>query len=403
MNMASENVNHNLLTEHLSYRDLFETDGDNQVEKIDIIVIGGGIAGAATALGMVRRGGGKVVMFDEQLPSQRLSRGNFGLTWFMPKGANNPTYALWSRMATMHWPEFAAKLEEESGYDVELEWNGGAMHAIGEEQFNAYGESVKKMTDVCREVGLDYPVRMLDRDEFAAMIPSMRLGDEVSGAMYSAEQGHVNPLCLLGAMRYAFQKRGGVYHGGTSVSAITPKGNGTIELTTSKGKFVAEKLVVAAGHGSTRLLAELGEQLHIYPQRGQLIVTERVKKVLNFPILAVRQTMDGTFMIGLSTEDTAHDVQVTVEAMNSQAKGAIRLFPELADLNWVRGWGAIRVMTPDGSPIYEQLSEHPNIYVLAGHSAVSLAPVMEKQISDWILDRDIAPQISQFSNGRFNV
>jgi len=381
----------------------FKTDEESHVEKVGVIIIGGGIAGAATALGMIRAGADSIVMLDEQLPTQRLSRGNFGLTWFMPKGANNPVYAHWCRMATMQWPEFAAKLEEESGYDIELEWNGGAMHAIGEEQFDAYAQSVEKLKAVCSEVGLDYPARMVDRDEFASMIPGMRLGEDVSGAMYSPEQGHVNPLLLLGAMRHAFQKKGGIYHGGTTVSKIDPKGNGMIELTTSNGTMVCEKLIVAAGHGSTRLLSELGVHLKIYPQRGQLIVTERVKKVLHFPILAVRQTMDGTFMIGLSTEDTAHDVQVTVEAMNSQARNAIRLFPDLANLNWVRGWGAVRVMTPDGGPIYEQLAEHTNIFIVAGHSAVSLTPVMENQISQWILGTEEAPQISHFSNGRFNV
>lgn len=373
------------------------------MKKVDIIVIGGGLSGASTALGLIRRGAGKVVMFDEQLPTQRLSRGNFGLTWFMPKGANNPAYARWCRMATTLWPEFAAKLEEESGYDVELEWNGGAMHAIGEEQFKAYSESVEKLTKVCSDEGLDYPVRMLDREEFAAKVPNMQLGEEVTGAMYSAEQGHVNPLPLLGALRCAYQKLGGTYYGGAAVSSITPKGDGSVELVTSKGKFSCEKLVIAAGHGSTRLVTELGSKLHIYPQRGQLMVTERVKKVLDFPILAVRQTMDGTFMIGLSTEDTAHGVGVTVEAMKSQASGAIKLFPELAKLNWVRGWGAIRVMTPDGVPIYERLPDHKNIYVIAGHSAVTLAPVKEKQIADWILEKEEAPQISHFSNGRFNV
>ena len=59
----------------------------------DIIVIGGGLSGSAIALGLVRKGARNVVLFDEQLASQRLSRGNFGLTWFMCKGAGNPVYA----------------------------------------------------------------------------------------------------------------------------------------------------------------------------------------------------------------------------------------------------------------------------------------------------------------------
>ncbi|OEU81447.1 MAG: hypothetical protein BA873_03000 [Desulfobulbaceae bacterium C00003063] len=382
---------------------LLYTNGDERVKKVDIVVIGGGMTGAATALGLVREGAGSVVMFDEQLPTQRLSRGNFGLTWFMCKGANNPVYARWSRMATMMWPEFAAKLEEESGYKIELEWNGGALHAIGAEQFQDYADSVETLKKVCADDGLDYPVRMLDRAEFAAMIPDMKLGDEVTGAMYTAEQGHVNPLPLLAALRCAFQKKGGAYFGGLSVSAIEPERNGTTTVTTSQGSYQCEKLVIAAGHGSSRLLSTLGHKLNVYPQRGQLMVTERVKRVLRFPILSVRQTMDGTFMIGLSTEDTAHDAHVTVEAMKNQASNAIKLFPELGKLNWVRGWGAIRVMTPDGGPIYDSLPDHKNIYILAGHSAVTLAPAISHHIASWILGKNEAPQISHFSNGRFNV
>lgn len=373
------------------------------MEKADIIVIGGGIMGAATALGFVREGAGKVLMFDEQLPTQRLSRGNFGLTWFMCKGANNPVYARWCRMATKLWPEYADQLKEESGYDVELEWTGGALHAIGEEQFQAYKESVDNLKQVCEADGLDYPARMVDRKEFASMIPEMELGEEVTGAMYSPEQGHVNPLLLLAAQRAAFQNKGGVYLGGLSVSSVEPQTDGTVVLQTSQGEYQCEKLVIAAGHGSSRLAGQLGTKLNIYPERGQLMVSERVKRVLQFPILAVRQTIDGTFMIGLSTEDTAHDTQVTVEAMKSQASGAIKLFPELAKINWVRGWGAIRVMTPDGGPIYHQLSAHKNVYIIAGHSAVTLAPLKTTHIASWILGKNEAPQISHFSNGRFNV
>ncbi|MGW8193448.1 MAG: FAD-dependent oxidoreductase, partial [Desulforhopalus sp.] len=96
--------------------------GGYLVASADVIIIGGGISGAATALGLVKEGAGKVFIFDEQLPSQRLSRGNFGLTWFMCKGANNPVYAKWCRMATEQWPQFAEKLEQETGYDMELEW-----------------------------------------------------------------------------------------------------------------------------------------------------------------------------------------------------------------------------------------------------------------------------------------
>ncbi|MCP3943567.1 MAG: FAD-binding oxidoreductase [Desulfobacteraceae bacterium] len=376
------------------------------MKSIDIMVIGGGLSGAALALGLVRQKVGKVMLLDQHLPSQRLSRGNFGLTWFMCKGAENPAYAAWCRMATREWPEFAAQLEALTGYDVELEWKGGAVQAFGREEFDVHAASIKKIGTACEEAGLDYPVQMLTREQTQDLIPDMSLGEEVSGAMYTKEQGHVNPLKLLAAMRSAFQKKGGIFHGGTTVRKITPLKNASIAVSTGEGDFSCGRVVVAAGHGCARLLNPLGETPVIYPQRGQLMVTDRYPRCLPFPFLSVRQTNDGTFMIGLSSEDTAMDTNVTPRAMNTQAKNAIRLFPKLAKLNWVRAWGAVRVMTPDGAPIYSRVKGHENLFMIAQHSGLSLAPVMASRVAPWILGNSVSGSqqfISQFSNGRFHV
>jgi len=373
------------------------------VTSADVIIIGGGISGAATGLGLVEHGAGKVMIFDEQLPSQRLSRGNFGLTWFMCKGANNPVYARWCRMATSQWPDFASRLEEETGYDLELEWTGGAIQAFDQEQYETHSQSIETLKKVCSEEDLDYPVRMLSRDEFASLVPDIEVGRDVTGVMYTEEQGHVNPLKLLAAVRCAYQKKGGIYHGAHSVTSVDPQKDGTITVRTSRGTYNCAKLIVAAGHGSSRVLAPLGVKLHVYPQRGQLMVTQRYKRVLRLPVLCTRQTPDGTFIIGLSTEDTGLDSRVTLQAVHNQAANAVRLFPLLKKLNWVRSWGAIRVMTPDGAPIYSRLPDHPNITVLALHSAVSLAPLKISAIAPWILDKEEASQIRYFSNERFTV
>jgi glycine/D-amino acid oxidase-like deaminating enzyme len=373
------------------------------VSSADVIIIGGGISGAATGLGLVEEGAGKVLIFDEQLSSQRLSRGNFGLTWFMCKGPNNPVYAKWCRMATEQWPDFARRLEQETGYDLELEWTGGAIQAFGDEEYAAYAQSIETLKVACSQVGLDYPVRMLSREEFAELVPDIEVGRDVTGVMYTADQGHVNPLKLLAAVRYDFQKKGGQYQGGHSVSEIVPEQGGTITVRTSKGTYSCGKLVIAAGHGSQRLLRPLGQKVHIYPQRGQLMVSERYKRILKIPVLCTRQTPDGTFIIGFSTEDSALDCGVTLSTMKNLASNAVRLFPILKKLNWVRSWGALRVMTPDGAPIYSRLPEYDNIFLLALHSAVSLAPLKLSAIAPWILGKNEAPQIAHFSNERFNV
>jgi len=369
----------------------------------DVIVIGGGLSGSAIALGLARERAGRVMIFDEQLPTQRLSRGNFGLAWFMCKGAGHPVYARWCRMACRQWPEFAASLEAETGCAIELEWTGGAVAAFGEREFSAHAQSIENLKAVCARAGLDYPVEMLDRSAFAALIPDIELGSEVTGAMFSAGQGHVNPLKLLSALRRGVRRNGGSYHGDLSVTDIVPISHGRVRIRTSRGDFVCSKLVIAAGHGAARLLSRLGETLHIYPQRGQLMVTERHRRVLKVPVVNVRQTMDGAFLIGLSSENAARDTRVTAEAMKSQAIGAIRLFPMLGRLNWVRSWAAIRVMTPDGAPIYSRVRGHDNITVVALHSAVSLAPLAANLIAPWIAGGREHELIHHFGNGRFHV
>ena len=323
--------------------------------------------------------------------------------WFMCKGANNPVYAKWCRMATQQWPDFARRLEQETGYDVELEWTGGAIQAFGDEQYENYAKSIETLKLACSKVDLEYPVRMLSREEFADMVPAIEVGQDVTGVMYTADQGHVNPLKLLAAVRCAYQQKGGQYHGAHNVSEVVPEKDGTITVKTSKGTYNCGKLVIAAGHGSQRLLAPLGQKLHIYPQRGQLMVSERYKRILEIPVLCTRQTPDGTFIIGYSTEDTAHDCHVTMSTMKNLASNAVRLFPILKKLNWVRSWGALRTMTPDGAPIYSSLPEHDNIFIFALHSAVSLAPLKISAIAPWILGKNEAPQIAHFSNERFNV
>lgn len=372
------------------------------MKTADVIVIGGGVTGSATALGLLNENAGRVIMFDSQLPTQRLSRANFGLTWFMCKGGTNPAYARWCRSACKAWPDYAAALEDETKTDIELEWTGGALHAFGEDGLNAHAESVEKISGVCKEAGLDYPVSVLDRKEFSELIPKMQLGEKVSGAMYTPEQGHINPLKLLGAMRKAFQMRGGEFIGNQTIIEVTPQGSGA-QIKTDTETYSCNKLVIAAGHGTNRLLASLDHKLKVYPQRGQLLVTERCERKLPIPLLSVRQTKDGTYMLGLSTEDVAMDTRVTPQAMQLQAQNAINIFPELASVNWVRAWGAIRVMTPDGAPIYDTHPAYPNIYTLALHSSVSLNPLHTSVVAPWILNGEHADTISQFSNGRFNV
>jgi glycine/D-amino acid oxidase-like deaminating enzyme len=109
------------------------------------------------------------------------------------------------------------------------------------------------------------------------------------------------------------------------------------------------------------------------PTRGQIVVTERTMPFLPHPLTTIRQTDEGTVMIGDSKEDELDD-RVLNQPINSvMADRAQRMFPHLGRLNVVRSWSGIRVMPRDGFPIYDQSKTYPGAFVACCHSGVTLA------------------------------
>src|SRR3546814_9132767 len=86
-----------------------------------------------------------------------------------------------------------------------------------------------------------------------------------------------------------------------SVRAIAHDGAAVVREPTG-GRFAAEKIVLAAGHGIKPLAAMLGMNVPIHPERGQIIVTERLQPLLDLPVGMTRQTNEGSLLLGNSHE-----------------------------------------------------------------------------------------------------
>jgi glycine/D-amino acid oxidase-like deaminating enzyme len=147
----------------------------------------------------------------------------------------------------------------------------------------------------------------------------------------------------------------------------------------------------------------LDMQIPVRPQRGQLLVTERVKQVLPYPISGIRQTGEGSFMLGASNEEVGFDTHVTLDVARFIARRAMAAFPELSGVRIVRSWAALRPLTPDSKPIYHQSERYPGAFVLTSHSGVSLAPLYATHLAHWIIAGDQPEGFEHFSLQRFAV
>lgn len=367
--------------------------------RADICVVGGGYMGAAVALGLVKAGA-SVLMIDKISPVHKASRANFGLVWSQSKGVDNRSYSRWSEKAAMAFESFADWIEEESGINVELRIGAGLVLSIGEEELAARKALIQKLHTEAQQHGEKHPSRLVDRKEVQELVGQVRLGEDVLGGSFSSIDGDVNPLLLLKAMRKVFIKKGGRFFQGCSLNAIEKKGD-TYRLDTSSGEIQVRKIVMAAGLGNLALASMLGKSLPIVPQKGQILVTERVSPFLSLPISGLRQTVGGSVMIGYTQENTGFDVSTTVSAATRLSRRALQIFPSLSSTRVVRSWAGLRILTRDGVPVYDKIDE--NTYVLATHSCVTLASVHASHLPQWILGGKRPKEIQPFALERFDV
>jgi hydrogen cyanide synthase HcnC len=367
------------------------------MRRFDAIVIGGGLVGTAIGYGLVHAGL-SVALLDEGDVAYRASRGNFGLVWVQTKGLGAPHYQRWTRASAAAWPGFAVELEERTGVDVGLEQNGGLQLCLGEDELTRRRATMEQMRLEAGNFGFEY--RMLDHAELAAMLPG--IGPAVAGASWTPYDGHVNSLALFHALHQGFAAKGGTYLPNCTVTeAVAAPGDFRIEA--GGEAILAPKIVLAAGLGNAGLAPLFGLDAPVRPQRGQILVTERTNRAWPIPLGSIRQTPEGSILLGSSEEEVGFDTGQKPEIMQQIARRAVLSFPWLAELQIVRAWAALRVMPPDGLPIYDQSERFPGAFTANCHSGVTLAGAHAKLFAPMVAAGALDPVLAPFSARRFDV
>ncbi|MGJ5042885.1 MULTISPECIES: FAD-dependent oxidoreductase [unclassified Bradyrhizobium] len=363
----------------------------------DVAVVGGGLLGSAIAWGLGRLGQ-RVAVLDEGDIAKRASRANFALVWVQSKGLGMPAYTGWTVRGSKAWPKLAEELKAQTGLDVVLQQNGGFHLTLGEAEYEQRTQLVARMHN---QVGAaDYQMEMLPASEVKKMLPL--IGPEVSGGSFCPYDGHVNSLRTFRALHVGMKQFGVDYLPERAVGAIALDGN-EFRLTTAQGEIRAAKVVLAAGNANQTLAPMVGLSAPMGPTRGQIVVTERTMPFLPHPLTTIRQTDEGTVMIGDSKEDELDDRVQNFSVNAVMADRAQRTFPHLARLNVVRSWTGIRVMPKDGFPIYEQSESHPGAFVACCHSGVTLAANHAFDIARMVKDGALEPElVGAFTASRFD-
>lgn len=367
--------------------------------QADIVVIGAGTVGAAIAYGLTK-GGARIIVLDGGDRDFRAAVANFGLVWAQGKGMDMPAYQQLSADSVDTWRSFADQLEGATGSDIQYENKGGLVICLGDAEFEARRTLLTRLHN---QLGGKKRWEMVDRKALAALMPRVRLGDEVTGASFGHGDGHCNPLRLLAALHAGIVQNGGQLLGGSIVHSLKSDGRGHFTVGFGDQQVYAARVVIAAGLGSKGLSAQVDLDVPVFPERGQLLVTERLEPFLPLPMSGLRQTREGTVMIGATQDGEEFDTSTTSKSAAMLAARAIRRVPALGGVKLVRQWAGLRIMTPDGHPIYAESETHPGAFVTLCHSGITLAAVHATLLAADVLAGKLSAYFEPFHHRRFDV
>lgn len=365
------------------------------MKSAETVIIGGGIVGLSVALGLLQAGVG-VTVLDGEDGDLRASQGNFGLVWLQGKGAQFASYARWTSAALDSWPVLSSLLQDVTGQRIHLDQIGGyeiSTDATELADFTADLEMQKRI------LGNDLPYEILSGEALRKRFPM--IGPKVLGATYCPRDGHVNPLLLLRALRLAVQRLGGDLRPNHRVTRIH-RPAGSYELHTPQGTVTADRVVLCAGLGAMQLAPQLGFRTQILPQRGELLITEKLASPLPFLSSTIRQVNEGGVQIGGTAENAGLSPADTLAKTAWLARHAVEVLPALEHVRVLRSWGAQRIKTQDGAPVYAR-SRDGTAHLVTCHSGVTLAAQHVLALPKWIESRADAPDLEAFDETRFTV
>lgn len=349
----------------------------------DVVVIGGGVIGCATAYYLSLRGY-RVTLFEKHEIAGGASGCNMG---------NIAVHTMRRELIPMGI--FGARayqsLSRELDSDIEYERSGAIIMIETEKELEYMRHQVADL----RNSGVS--IELLTREDCLRLEPAVN--PSIIAATYWGDHVHVNPQRLTYAFANAARNLGATILSHASVLRIEVIGGRVSGVATEQGHVNTSWVINAAGAWSATV-GKLARIEHaIGPRRGQIMVTERRPGLIHTKLscistaiarhqtqsgqgsqlglgLNINPTKAGNLLLGSTNEAVGFDISNSVEGGKGMADYISRMVSMLRGVRILRSFASLRPVTPDGMPLIGR-SDGPEGYLIAtghGGQGIGLAP-----------------------------
>ena len=375
--------------------------------EVEILIVGGGIAGASTAYHLALLGRRVTLLERGEIACEAsgVNAGGLGGTGW----GNNPNLHSYLTMGSL---ELFKTIQVDLGYPIEFRQSGALQAIQTDEQY----EFVRDKVLCLRSQG--YAVELLTPREALAVEPEAN--PALLGFMYSPGRGQADPVKATRALASLAQRSGArilTSHDVTSFQSLT---DGSWQVMASGREFCAGVLVLAAGAWCGPIGAMLGLHIPIVSVRGQMWATQSLPPRLFHVISSAeselhwrrdpgndartsselthreetrltrhlygRQTKSGEVIFGGDRQVDGYGRVVDAAGIEVNRGQAGEVIPMLRKLSIEQTWAGVMPFALDGKPLIGKIPQLENLYIVGGmaSSGFGRGPMAGKLLADYI-------------------
>ena len=367
----------------------------------DVVIIGGGAAGAGAAYYLGQRGIKVTILERESIGSKASGFNAGGLNPLEGHGWPEPLQPMALQSFNLH-QDLWGSLPGQTGIDYHGRLSSIIKVALDENELPELRETLQIFNNA-PEPG--FSAEWLEREDVLALEP--RVTPHALAGVRAVGNGALDGLEFTEALGVAAQQVGAEVVTGTAVGLRL--GNGRVEaVVTDDGEIPCGALLIAAGPWCRNAEPWLDIAIPVDPLKGQIIRMKPDGPGLDHELTGGGSSMynkpDGLIWCGATEEEAGFDLSLTDDARESVTAKAMRLMPSLANAEVALHTACLRPVTPDWLPIVGQAPGWENVYICTGgqKKGILLGPAMSKGIAEIIADGETGISLDGCDPARFN-